>query len=146
MRGQGFAYLLALMVAGCAGHGMHSLSDPASVAAQELPQKRLATKPWLDMPDSASGHLPALLSQTGAFTSLAKLGPAKALLPYDLVVPFWSDGAVKTRFVAIPEAKVTFSATGDWKFPPGTVFVKTFELPTDATQANQRRRLETRLL
>ncbi|MEJ0035766.1 MAG: chitobiase/beta-hexosaminidase C-terminal domain-containing protein [Gammaproteobacteria bacterium] len=98
------------------------------------------------MPDTASGGIPPLLSQTGAFAALRQLQPAKTLLPYDLVLAFWSDGAVKTRFAAIPEGKVAFSPTGDWTFPPGTVFVKTFELPTDATQPQQKRRLETRLL
>jgi hypothetical protein len=80
--------------------------------------KRVPSKPWLNMPDTASGKIPALLSQTGAFASVRELKPAKTLLPYDLVLAFWSDGAVKARFVAIPDAKVGFSPTGDWKFPP----------------------------
>jgi uncharacterized repeat protein (TIGR03806 family) len=98
------------------------------------------------MPDTADGKIPVLLSQTGAFAALRQLAPAKTLVPYDLVLAFWSDGAVKTRFVAIPDAKVAFTATGEWTFPPGTVFVKTFELPTDATRPNVKRRLETRLI
>jgi uncharacterized repeat protein (TIGR03806 family) len=106
----------------------------------------MPAKPWLNMPDTASGRIPPLLSQTGAFAALRQLEPAKTLLPYDLVLAFWSDGAVKRRFVAIPEGKVTFSPTDDWTFPPGTVFVKTFELPTDASQPKSTRRLETRLL
>lgn len=98
------------------------------------------------MPDTASGALPQLLSQTGAFAAVRNLQHAGTLLPYDLVQPFWSDGAIKTRFVAMPDAKVAFSPTGEWRFPPGTVFVKTFELPTDAANQNLKRRLETRLL
>ncbi|HTQ36885.1 MAG TPA: chitobiase/beta-hexosaminidase C-terminal domain-containing protein [Steroidobacteraceae bacterium] len=98
------------------------------------------------MPETAAGKLPPLLSQTGAFADLRTLAPAPGLLPYDLVLAFWSDGAVKTRFVAIPAGKVKFSATGEWIFPPGTVFVKTFELPVDAAQPQHKRRLETRLL
>jgi len=98
------------------------------------------------MPDTASGNIPTLLSQTGAFASVRTLEPAKTLLPYDLVLAFWSDGAVKTRSVAIPDAKVAFSPNDDWKFPPGTVFVKTFELPTDAAHPRVKQRLETRLL
>lgn len=98
------------------------------------------------MPDMASGRIPALLSQTGAFAAIRPLEPARTLLPYDLVLAFWSDGAEKSRWVALPDAKVAFSPTGDWTFPPGTVFVKTFELPTDATRPHLTRRLETRLL
>jgi uncharacterized repeat protein (TIGR03806 family) len=59
-------------------------------------------------------------------------------MPYDLAMAFWSDGAAKSRLVAIPDAKVAFTPRGEWTFPPGTVFVKTFELGG--------RRLETRLL
>ncbi len=99
------------------------------------------------MPDTASGRIPVLLSQTGAFAASRQLEPARTLLPYDLVLAFWSDGAEKTRYVVIPpDGKVAFSPTGDWTFPPGTVFVKTFELPIDATQPHLTRRLETRLL
>ena len=59
---------------------------------------------------------------------------------------FWSDGAVKSRWIAIPDGKIKFSATDEWVFPAGTVFVKHFELPTDAADPGVRRRLETRLL
>ncbi len=146
MRGRVVAGVLAVLVASCAGNPPSS--EPGSSAAQS-PQRaanRVPSKPWLNMPDLASGNIPTLLSQTGAFASLRDLKPASTLLPYDLVLSFWSDGANKTRFVAIPDGKVAFSPTGDWKFPPGTVLVKTFELPTDATKPNVARRLETRLL
>jgi uncharacterized repeat protein (TIGR03806 family) len=98
------------------------------------------------MPHRAGGAMPLLLSQTGAFKDLRTLTPAAGLIPYDLIVAFWSDGAFKTRWVAIPNDKVQFSPTGEWKFPPGTVFVKTFELSTDARNPDAKRRLETRLL
>lgn len=145
MRGRVVTGVLAVLVAGCAGNPAPSQPSPAAQAALQA-TKRVPSKPWLNMPDTASGNIPALLSQTGAFSSVRDLRPTSTLLPYDLVLAFWSDGAVKARFVAIPDAKVGFSPTGDWKFPPGTVFTKTFELPTDATHPNEKRRLETRLL
>ncbi len=75
------------------------------------------------------------------------LAPAAALLPYDLIVPFWSDGAAKTRWISVPGGeKIKFAATGEWSFPRGTVFVKHFDLATDETHPDQKRRLETRLL
>jgi uncharacterized repeat protein (TIGR03806 family) len=69
------------------------------------------------------------------------------LVPYDLIVPFWSDGAEKTRWVSVPAGqKIKFAPTGEWVFPQGTVFVKTFELATNKANPHSLRRLETRLL
>jgi uncharacterized repeat protein (TIGR03806 family) len=107
---------------------------------------RTAAKPYLNMPRRADGKIPPLLSQTGAFSDTRHLIPNKGLIPYDLIVAFWSDGASKTRWVAIPDGKIKFSATGQWIFPAGTVFVKHFDLPTDAADPSTKRRLETRLL
>ena len=107
---------------------------------------RTAAKPYLNMPPRADGKMPPLLSQTGAFSDTRHLIPDRTLIPYDLVVAFWSDGASKSRWIAIPDQKIQFSATGAWVFPAGTVFVKNFELPTDANNPNATRRLETRLL
>jgi len=103
------------------------------------------------MPSEANGNLPKLLSQTGAFKDVRTLTPSESLIPYDLNVAFWSDGAAKWRWVAIPNengetAKIKFSPTAEWQFPPGTVFVKHFELPTDDTHPDVHRRLETRFL
>jgi uncharacterized repeat protein (TIGR03806 family) len=98
------------------------------------------------MPRLANGKFPPLLSQTGAFDDVRNLIPATGLIPYDLVVAFWSDGASKSRWAAVPSAKIQFSPTGEWRFPQGTVFVKTFALPTDERDPNIKRRLETRIL
>jgi uncharacterized repeat protein (TIGR03806 family) len=104
-------------------------------------------KAYLNMPRSAHGKMPALLSQTGAFTDLRTMTPAPSLIPYDLIVPFWSDGAAKVRYMALPRAtQIGFTTDGDWTFPSGTVFVKTFELATDEAHPQTKRRLETRLL
>jgi len=132
------AALALLLFAGHAAAG--------SVAAPYGMSTRVAPAPYLRMPHLGSGKIPLLLSQTGAFSDTRSLTPAQGLIPYDLVVAFWSDGALKTRWVAVPDEKIKYSPTGDWVFPKGTVFVKTFELPTDAADPRTRRRLETRLL
>src|ERR1700721_673177 len=62
---------------------------------------RVAPPPYLRMPHLAGGKIPALLSQTGAFSDTRNLVPARGLIPYDLVVAFWSDGAIKTRWVDV---------------------------------------------
>lgn len=107
---------------------------------------RSATLPYLRMPPHAGGELPKLLSQTGVFSDTARLIPSPGLIPYDLIVPFWSDGADKLRMIAVPDGKIAFAPTGEWSFPAGTVFVKTFELPIDGANPVIKRRLETRLL
>jgi uncharacterized repeat protein (TIGR03806 family) len=90
---------------------------------------------------------PALLSQTGAFTDLATLTPAAALIPYTVNAPLWSDHAAKRRWMCVPSGQTaTFSVDGAWSFPVGTVFVKHFELPVDETNPAARKRLETRFL
>jgi len=108
---------------------------------------RPAAKAYLQMPERADGTIPPLLSETGVFTDLARLQTADALIPYDLIIPFWSDAAVKTRGVAVPTGQtVHFSPTGEWRFPRGTVFMKTFTLATNELEPGAVRRLETRLL
>jgi uncharacterized repeat protein (TIGR03806 family) len=98
-------------------------------------------------PPPPSHPLPKLLSQTGAFTSLKNLMPQKFLIPYSVNSPLWSDGAVKTRWFALPsDSQIHFWPGGPWTFPNGTVFVKNFSLPVDDTNPKILRRLETRLL
>lgn len=106
---------------------------------------RPTVKPFLGMPETAQGSIPELLSQTGAYADLRSLRPAAGIIPYELALPFWSDGAVKLRLAAIP-GQVKFSEQGEWQFPPGSVFIKTFEMPVDASRPQVTRRLETRLL
>jgi uncharacterized repeat protein (TIGR03806 family) len=90
---------------------------------------------------------PPLLSQTGIFASLQELAPNPGIIPYDVISPLWSDGAEKRRWlVPVPGGTIQFSATGEWAFPAGTVFVKHFELPIDDTNPHIAKRLETRLL
>jgi uncharacterized repeat protein (TIGR03806 family) len=122
-----------------------ALPDSTRDAAYGL-ASRVETRPYLRMPATAAGEIPKLLSETGAFKDTRHLVPSDGLIPYDLVVPFWSDGAEKLRWIAVPKGKIKFSPTGEWTFPPGTVFVKTFTLPTDAKDPTLERRLETRLL
>jgi uncharacterized repeat protein (TIGR03806 family) len=112
---------------------------------------RPQSKPGLLMPSLPNGAIPKLLSQTGAFKDVRTLTASESLIPYDLNVPFWSDGATKSRWISVPNqngysGRIKFSPTGEWQFPAGTVFVKHFELPVDDTRADVHRRLETRLL
>lgn len=101
---------------------------------------------YLKMPERSSGPMPQLLSATGVFSNIRRLTPAPGLIPYDVAVAFWSDGATKERWAAIPRGRVQFSVDAPWRFPAGSVFVKTFYLSVDVVNPAKRRRLETRLL
>ena len=93
------------------------------------------------------GNVPQLLSRTGAFTNLATLTPAGALVPYDVNVPQWLNGARARRWISVPSGQsLGFHATDRWSFPPGTVLVEHIDwLPKPAEPENYRR-LETRFL
>ena len=78
---------------------------------------------------NAGDLIPDLLSATGCVNVLNPRLPADGLVPYDLNVPFWSDGASKERWYAIPDGTtIDVLADGDWQFPIGTVLVKNFSL------------------
>jgi hypothetical protein len=109
-------------------------------------ESRLPPKAYLSMPAQPDGVFPRLLSRTGAFKDTHNLVAGDGLVPYEVIVPFWSDGATKMRWMALPDGKIKFAPTGEWGFPKGTVFVKHFELATDETHPERKRRLETRLL
>ena len=74
--------------------------------------------------------IPTQLSETGLFTDLTTLNPAPGVVPYEPNAPFWSDGALKRRWFAVPGTtrRITYSETGNWQFPVGTVTVKHFEI------------------
>lgn len=100
-----------------------------------------------ELTGGAPADPPALLSDTGVFEDLTTLTPASGFIGYDLNAPFWSDGTVKRRWIAVPDGDaIGFSATGAWTFPVGTVIVKHFELALVEGDPSSQRRLETRLL
>jgi hypothetical protein len=100
----------------------------------------------------------ALLSATGCVNPTDPTLPAATLIPYGVSSPLWSDAAYKERFFALPDGATidvkdctrnpgqctpieeggTYEDEGDWTFPIGTVFMKTFAFGD--------RLLETRLL
>jgi len=107
------------------------------------------------LPSTGAGNFPPLLSQLGAFSNLTTLTPSNTLVPYSPISPLWSDSAIKTRWMAVPnngsgtytaDQQISFAPTGDWTFPNGTVFVKEFDLGIDDTNPSITRRLETRFI
>jgi len=112
--------------------------------------------PYLNgtMPSKAGAFaFPPALSATGAFSDLQTLTPAAGLIPFGVNSPLWSDAAIKSRWMAVPNdgppysahEQIGFAPVGEWTFPDGTVFVKHFELTVNEG-TGERKRLETRLL
>ncbi len=82
---------------------------------------------------------PETLSATGCVDPADATQAAPGLIPYDVNVPLWADGASKRRWLALPDgAQITVGDDGDFAFPIGTVLMKEFSLGG--------RRLETRLM
>jgi uncharacterized repeat protein (TIGR03806 family) len=103
--------------------------------------KRLVAVPSAERP-------PALLSDTGAFADLGTLTPNPGIVPYDINVSFWSDGADKRRWFSIPDPNARFTPAGQgmWNAPVGTVWIKHFDLELVKGDPNSARRVETRFI
>ncbi len=151
----------ALTAVATDGSGLSSTSAPVNItvnAGSGLPYgltSRTTVPAFYNMPQTGNGSLPALLSQTGVFANTTNMLTAPGLIPYVPNVALWSDGAAKTRWMALPfnggldtaAQQIGFATNGEWSFPTGTLFVKHFGLVTDETNTNAPlRRLETRLL
>ena len=100
---------------------------------------------------------PRLLSETGLVASTRDQLPAAGVIPYSVNAELWSDGAIKDRWLALPgDSQIEFEtvvypqpapgSSPGWRFPTGTVLVKTFSLELEPGNPQSRRRLETRLL
>jgi uncharacterized repeat protein (TIGR03806 family) len=104
-----------------------------------------------------SARFPRKLSQTGIFASTKDHQVAPGIIPYSVNGQLWGDHTTKERFLAIPgDGKIGFDeitypqpspgAPPGWRFPDGTVLVKTFSIEMERGNPKSRKRLETRLL
>lgn len=77
------------------------------------------------------GSLPARLSETGCFESDLRT-PKPELVPYLLSAPLWSDGLHKRRYMVVPPGEqIGIDVLGRWRFPSGSVLIKTFSLDAE---------------
>ncbi|WP_324025967.1 PQQ-dependent sugar dehydrogenase [Maribacter sp. BPC-D8] len=96
--------------------------------------------------------MPQLLSETGAFSDLSNLTVTDGFVPYEMIDAFWSDGASKKRWMAIPnngthnspQEQIQFSEDGNWIFPIGSVLIKHFDYPVDENNPEVTKKIETR--
>ena len=93
---------------------------------------------------------PQLLSQTGCFDLSTPKHPVAhpGLVPYDVYVELWTDGAKKRRWIGLPDGApaMTVSSTEAWSASPGTIMIKEFALETTPGNPATRRPMETRFL
>jgi len=96
---------------------------------------------------------PLDLKDTGLFLSVAGHQVARGLVPYQVNAPFWSDGLLKERYIALPVGKgdgpagpATLTGKGGWNFPDGTVILKSFATVPDAGQPGRKQWIESRLM
>ncbi len=82
---------------------------------------------------------PASLRETGLYRDWEAKAVDPANLHFTPQYPLWSDGAVKSRWILIPEGQFVDAQDADcWEFPVGTKFWKEFRVG--------RRRVETRYI
>lgn len=90
-----------------------------------------------DVPIDADTRV--LLSQQGLYSDIATGTLAPNVVEYQPLYELWSDGAVKTRWIVLPEGAVVDTTDMDhWRFPVGTKLFKQFVVDG--------KRIETRML
>lgn len=108
-------------------------------------------------PAKAQAPFPRKLSETGLFASTKDHKVAAGVIPYSVNAQLWGDHAIKERFLAIPgNGQIGFDditypqpspgAPPGWRFPDGTVLVKTFAMEMERGNPKTLKRLETRIL
>jgi len=88
---------------------------------------------------TSGGSVPESLANTGCVNATDPTKAATPLIPYSINAPFWSDGATKDRWFALPDGQsIAVDANGHWTFPIGSVLMKNFRINNQL--------VETRLL
>jgi hypothetical protein len=88
--------------------------------------------------DVADDGLPTHLECTGLYDNFAAKSIASDVMAYTPALQFWSDGAIKSRFLYLPpDSKIDISNFDQWHWPVGTKVWKEFKLGD--------KRIETRL-
>ncbi|MCW1921398.1 PQQ-dependent sugar dehydrogenase [Luteolibacter arcticus] len=97
---------------------------------------------------TAPQDYPETLSATGLFADLTDLTPSPGVVPYSVNLPFWSDHAIKSRWVTVPNgtSQFTWSKDGLWTLPSGTIWVKHFDMEMQRGEPASKKRIETRVL
>ena len=79
---------------------------------------------------------------------MAEQIPVDNIFPYRISTPLFTDYALKSRFIVLPDGKkVSYISSEEFDFPVGTIFIKTFYYPADFRAPEKDWQIiETRLL
>ncbi len=91
-------------------------------------------------------NFPTKLSDTGLFANVKEHKVAPGIVPYAPAAPFWSDGAIKMRFIGVPGTESIDANSGRWEAPEGTVTIKSFQLEMKDGDPSSRKLIETRIM
>ena len=99
-----------------------------------------------DEPETSLADWPKLLSETGLYASMEDRTLAEHIVPYTVNAPFWSDDALKARFIELPEgSQLGFRESGTWEVPVGARIIKTFDSKPSGRRKTPRP-VETRVI
>ena len=81
-----------------------------------------------DIPDDGAAF-PRTLTATGCYANVGRQQLLPGFVPYTINSKLWSDGALKRRYIGLPDgATMGFMPVGAMRMPVGTVLIKEFLL------------------
>ena len=82
--------------------------------------------------DPVNAPVPRTLRELNAFADLQTLTPNTNVVPFEVINPLWSDGALKQRWVDLSriQGRVGFDDSDAWTFPAGAVRMTSLGTPT----------------
>jgi uncharacterized repeat protein (TIGR03806 family) len=108
-------------LAGCPGPETADTDTDVAFGLDERPENPTC-RAWAGAP-------PERLSETGCVDRDHPESPGSGFVPYFIHSELWSDDAVKSRYLAVPDGgALSFAEDGDVEFPVGTVLGKWFEV------------------
>ncbi len=112
-------------------HGLQSLGDRGDCA----------------LPEDTDASFPTTLSATGCYEDLRSRALVGAAIPFSINSPLWSDGALKKRYLLLPEGgTVDYVSEGPLGMPVGTIIIKEFYVEKTQGDPSSAIPVETRFL
>jgi uncharacterized repeat protein (TIGR03806 family) len=132
------------------GHWLAALFLGLSISAcgEDASAPETPVDPGVSVTPAPAGQPWGTLEEWHLFADAPAQQPARRVVPYDVISPLYADDANKRRFLYVPDGKrIGYQSTRVWRFPQGSILVKSFAYPRDARDPSKGERLlETRLL